>query len=176
MTAMMKTVIQSGTGRGADIGKPAAGKTGTTDDYRDAYFVGYTPDIVTGVWVGDDNNKQMKGLTGGTIPAKIWHDIMAVATAQYGNKDFDYPVIVLDGYNGRLIGDDDSGEEEEENTEEDSQQVEEQPLEIIELKPTTPADVVKNFKQQTTAPVTTSTPVETQNKAPIPMAVPESLR
>ena len=176
MTAMMKTVIQSGTGRGANIGKPAAGKTGTTDDYRDAYFVGYTPDIVTGVWVGDDNNKQMKGLTGGTIPAKIWHDIMAVATAPYGNKDFDYPVIVLDGYNGRLIGDDESGEEAEENSEEENPPTEEQATDVIELKPTSPADVVKNFKQQQTP--TTSTPVheETTNKAPIPMAVPESLR
>ena len=72
MTAMMKTVLISGTGTAANIGKPAAGKTGTTDDCRDAYFVGYTPDIVTGVWVGDDNNKQVNGLYGGTIPAKIW--------------------------------------------------------------------------------------------------------
>lgn len=61
MTAMMKTVILSGTGTAANIGKPAAGKTGTTDDSRDAYFVGYTPDIVTGVWVGDDNNKKFQG-------------------------------------------------------------------------------------------------------------------
>lgn len=175
MTAMMKTVIKSGTGRGADIGKPAAGKTGTTDDYRDAYFVGYTPDIVTGVWVGDDNNKQMKGLTGGTIPAKIWRDIMTVATAQYGNKDFDYPVIALDGYNGRLIGDDESGEEETETEDETKTETSAEPVttDVIELKPTTPADVVKNFKQQTTTPA--PTPANT-DKAPIPMAVPESLR
>ena len=176
MTAMMKTVIQSGTGRAADIGKPAAGKTGTTDDYRDAYFVGYTPSIVTGVWVGDDNNKQMKGLTGGTIPAKIWHDVMVVATASYGNRDFEYPVITLDGYNGRLIGEDESGKEEnsdiEENPEGETIQPKEQALNDIELKPTTPADVVKNFKQQPDA----SAPIDTQDKAPIPMAVPESLR
>ena len=175
MTAMMKTVIKSGTGRGADIGKPAAGKTGTTDDYRDAYFVGYTPDIVTGVWVGDDNNKQMKGLTGGTIPAKIWRDIMTVATAQYGNKDFDYPVIALDGYNGRLIGDDESGEEETETEDETKTETSAEPVttDVIELKPTTPADVVRNFKQQTATPA--PTPANT-DKAPIPMAVPESLR
>ena len=176
MTAMMKTVIQSGTGRAADIGKPAAGKTGTTDDYRDAYFVGYTPSIVTGVWVGDDNNKQMKGLTGGTIPAKIWHDVMVVATASYGNRDFEYPVITLDGYNGRLIGEDESGKEEnsdiEENPEGETIQPKEQALNDIELKPTTPADVVKNFKQQPDA----SAPIDTPDKAPIPMAVPESLR
>lgn len=175
MTAMMKTVIKSGTGRGADIGKPAAGKTGTTDDYRDAYFVGYTPDIVTGVWVGDDNNKQMKGLTGGTIPAKIWRDVMTVATAQYGNKDFDYPVIALDGYNGRLIGDDESGEEETETEDETKTETSAEPVttDVIELKPTTPADVVRNFKQQTATPA--PTPANT-DKAPIPMAVPESLR
>ena len=178
MTAMMKTVIQSGTGRAANIGKPAAGKTGTTDDYKDAYFVGYTPNIVTGVWVGDDNNKQMKGLTGGTIPAKIWHDVMTVATEQYGNRDFDYPEIKLDGYNGRLIGEDESGKEEEdpdaeENPEGVTIQPKEQDPNDIELRPTTPADVVKNFKQSSTqAPV----PSESMDKAPIPMAVPESLR
>ena len=48
ITAMLKTVIVSGTGTAASIGKPAAGKTGTTDEYKDAYFVGYTPDVVTG--------------------------------------------------------------------------------------------------------------------------------
>ena len=98
MTAMMKTVILSGTGTAANIGKPAAGKTGTTDDYKDAYFVGYTPDIVTGVWVGDDNNKKMGGLTGGTIPARIWKDVMTVATRDLEPRDFDYPEIKLDNY------------------------------------------------------------------------------
>ena len=98
MTAMMKTVILSGTGTGANIGKPAAGKTGTTDDYKDAYFVGYTPDIVTGVWVGDDNNKRINGLYGGTLPAKIWKEVMTVATRDLGSKDFDYPEIELENY------------------------------------------------------------------------------
>ena len=99
MTAMMKTVLISGTGTAANIGKPAAGKTGTTDDCRDAYFVGYTPDIVTGVWVGDDNNKQVNGLYGGTIPARIWKEVMTVATRDMGSKDFDYPQINLENYN-----------------------------------------------------------------------------
>ena len=61
MTAIMKTVITNGTGRAANIGKPAAGKTGTTDDSKDAYFIGFTPDVVTGVWVGNDDNSQMGG-------------------------------------------------------------------------------------------------------------------
>ena len=58
MTAIMKTVITNGTGRAANIGKPAAGKTGTTDDCKDAYFIGFTPDVVTGVWVGNDDNTE----------------------------------------------------------------------------------------------------------------------
>ena len=95
MTAIMKTVIQNGTGRAANIGKPAAGKTGTTDDCKDAYFIGFTPDVVTGVWVGNDDNSKMGELTGGTVPAKIWRDVMLVATKPYGNSDFEYPEIML---------------------------------------------------------------------------------
>ena len=90
LTSMMKGVIASGTGRAASIGKPAAGKTGTTDDCKDAWFIGFTPDIVTGVWVGNDDNS--KGhLTGGTVPALIWKDMMKVATEKYPDSDFDYP-------------------------------------------------------------------------------------
>lgn len=75
MTAMMKTVISNGTGRAASIGKPAAGKTGTTDDNKDAYFMGYTPNVVTGVWVGNDDNVAMnKSIQGGTVPALIWKE------------------------------------------------------------------------------------------------------
>ena len=95
MTAIMRTVITNGTGRAANIGKPAAGKTGTTDDSKDAYFIGFTPDVVTGVWVGNDDNSQMGGVTGGTIPAMIWKDVMLVATEPYGNNDFEYPEIIL---------------------------------------------------------------------------------
>jgi len=98
MTAIMKTVISSGTGRAANIGKPAAGKTGTTDDCKDAYFIGFTPDVVTGVWVGNDDNSKMGELTGGTVPAKIWKDVMTVATIPYGNSDFEYPEIILNPF------------------------------------------------------------------------------
>ena len=98
MTAIMKTVIKNGTGRAADIGKPAAGKTGTTDDCKDAYFIGFTPDVVTGVWVGNDDNSKMGELTGGTVPAKIWRDVMLVATKPYGNSDFEYPEIMLEPF------------------------------------------------------------------------------
>lgn len=103
MTAILKTVITNGTGRGANIGKPAAGKTGTTDDCKDAYFIGYTPDIVTGVWVGNDDNTRMGELTGGTVPAKIWRDIMIVETEQYGSPDFEYPEIVLNPFKASKV-------------------------------------------------------------------------
>ncbi len=98
MTAIMKTVITNGTGRAANIGKPAAGKTGTTDDCKDAYFIGFTPDVVTGVWVGNDDNSRMGELTGGTVPARIWKDVMTVATAPYGNTDFEYPEVILNPF------------------------------------------------------------------------------
>lgn len=81
MNEMLAGVITSGTGRGAQIGRPAAGKTGTTSDYKDAWFIGYTPDLVAGVWVGNDDNEPMKKVTGGTLPASIWHDFMKEALA-----------------------------------------------------------------------------------------------
>ena len=78
MNRIMRETVLSGTGRAARIeGWDAAGKTGTTNDYRDAWFMGYVPDLVTGVWVGNDRNAAMKKVTGGQIPARIWHDMMA---------------------------------------------------------------------------------------------------
>lgn len=97
VTAMLKQAVINGTGKAANINKPMAGKTGTTDNYKDAWFIGYTPDIVTGVWVGNDDNTKMSNLTGGTVPALIWKDMMKVATEKYPNSDFDYPEIDLKG-------------------------------------------------------------------------------
>ena len=94
MTSMLKMVVKHGTGMAANIGKPCAGKTGTTDNYKDAWFVGYTPSVVTGVWVGNDDNSRMGGLTGGTVPAIIWRDVMKKATEPYGNEDFGYPDVL----------------------------------------------------------------------------------
>lgn len=176
MTAMMKTVITNGTGMGANIGKPAAGKTGTTDDYKDAYFVGYTPDIVTGVWVGDDNNKKMHGLTGGTIPAKIWKDIMIVATQKYGAKDFDYPQIELV---------DKSNEEESDDMEMVSEEAKELLKEANELKERAAAEASQSVQPAQPAqnnPSNNQVQKTEEKQAPIPkteqipMAVPESLR
>ena len=80
MNMMLSTVVQSGTGKAARIdGRDVAGKTGTTNDYRDAWFVGYSADFVTGVWVGNDDNSKMARVTGGTIPARIWQIYMSQA-------------------------------------------------------------------------------------------------
>ena len=89
LTSMLQTVIQKGTGKRADIGRPAAGKTGTTDNSKDAWFVGYTPDLVAGVWVGNDDNTALNGMMGGDTPAEIWKAFMSKALATTPAKEFD---------------------------------------------------------------------------------------
>lgn len=80
MNYMLLDVVRRGTGAAASIGRPVAGKTGTSSDFRDAWFVGFTPQLTTGVWVGNDDNKPMaKKVTGGVVPAPIWHDYMLKA-------------------------------------------------------------------------------------------------
>jgi penicillin-binding protein 1A len=91
---VLSQVIQDGTGRSAAIEQPAAGKTGTTEEYRDAWFVGYTCSLTAAVWVGYDQanpdgtprlmtSVHGEPVTGGSIPATIWHDFMALATQRY---------------------------------------------------------------------------------------------
>ncbi len=75
LTKMLEKVISRGTGKRAKIPGFAAGKTGTTQDYRDAWFVGFTDEYIIAVWVGNDDNSPMKGVTGGTLPAEIWRKI-----------------------------------------------------------------------------------------------------
>ncbi len=88
MNQMMRQVIVSGTGTRARVpGYDLAGKTGTTSDYRDAWFVGYTGGFVTAVWVGKDDNKPMKRITGGNAPAGIWRDFMAAALPRLKTQD-----------------------------------------------------------------------------------------
>jgi penicillin-binding protein 1A len=81
MNRMLMGVIQYGTGKAARLDRPAAGKTGTTQDFRDALFIGYTADLVCGVWFGNDDNTPMRRVTGGTLPARTWRTFMAKATA-----------------------------------------------------------------------------------------------
>lgn len=89
LTDMLEGVIAHGTGTRANIGRPAAGKTGTTSDYHDAWFVGYTPDLVAGVWIGNDNNTALNGMSGGLTPAVIWKAFMANALKSTPAKNFD---------------------------------------------------------------------------------------
>ena len=99
MTSMLEGVITRGTGTAASIGRPAAGKTGTTDDNHDAWFIGYTPDIVTAVWVGDDTGSQSLGeIYGGTVPAQIWHDYMVSAVSGTPADDFEVPAGMSKAY------------------------------------------------------------------------------
>ena len=92
VTSMLESAIQGGTGGNAAIGRPAAGKTGTTDDSKDAWFVGYTPDLVTAVWLGDDYGAEtLHGITGGDTPAIIWHDYMVAALASTPVSNFSVP-------------------------------------------------------------------------------------
>jgi penicillin-binding protein 1A len=80
MTGLMVETVTTGTGKSARLeGRPTAGKTGTTQDFRDAWFVGFTSDLICGVWIGNDDNTPMVHATGGTLPAKIFHAFMADA-------------------------------------------------------------------------------------------------
>ncbi|MBV8777662.1 MAG: transglycosylase domain-containing protein, partial [Alphaproteobacteria bacterium] len=80
MDDMLTGVIARGTGKSAALPRPAAGKTGTTQDYRDAWFIGFTADLVAGVWFGNDDNSPMNKVTGGSLPASAWKAFMLAAT------------------------------------------------------------------------------------------------
>jgi len=90
MVQMMRKVLSSGTGTRAAFGRPAAGKTGTSQNWRDAWFAGFTPDMTTVVWVGDDDDRPMDRVTGGDLPAQIWRRVMTTAHAGLPVRDFDW--------------------------------------------------------------------------------------
>jgi penicillin-binding protein 1A len=88
MTHMMEGVISHGTGTRAAFGRPAAGKTGTSQNWRDAWFVGFTPDWAAGVWVGDDHGRAMAKVVGGDLPAEMWRKFMMIAHDGLAVRDF----------------------------------------------------------------------------------------
>ncbi|MDD5659369.1 MAG: PASTA domain-containing protein, partial [Actinomycetota bacterium] len=100
-TQILQRVINEGTGKAANIGRPAAGKTGTTSDFRDAWFAGYSPELTTVVWMGyQDSNKSMEPInkryvTGGSFPAQIWSEYMKEALKEKPVKQFEVPDNVL---------------------------------------------------------------------------------
>ena len=80
LVELLQGVVKHGTGRAAALDGSAAGKTGTSQDYRDAWFIGFNDALIVGVWVGNDDNSPMKGVVGGTLPASIWKRFMTEAT------------------------------------------------------------------------------------------------
>jgi len=111
LEAMLRAAINRGTGRNAVLPIANFGKTGTTQDYRDALFVGYAGDLVVGVWVGNDDNTPLNGVTGGSTPARIWRDFMrgalrieaAPAPKADSSPDPEGPVQPLDVLEGEEI-------------------------------------------------------------------------
>jgi penicillin-binding protein 1A len=94
MNAMMQETLLTGTARKAELaGRPAAGKTGTSQDFRDGWFVGYTANLIAGVWLGNDDSSPTRKMTGGGLPAEIWARFMKAAHRNI-------PVASLPGYSG----------------------------------------------------------------------------
>ncbi|HEX6375780.1 MAG TPA: transglycosylase domain-containing protein [Allosphingosinicella sp.] len=103
---MLGAVVSQGTGRGAALAVPAFGKTGTTQDSRDALFIGFAEDLVVGVWVGNDDNSPLAGqIAGGGLPARIWRDFMSKATGAGPARSLAPPLqapVPVEGMNGSL--------------------------------------------------------------------------
>jgi len=96
MTDLLQSAVLSGTGRAAQIGRPVAGKTGTTTSNKDGWFIGFSSGLTTGVWMGRDDAKPVGGLQGGTAPARAFHDFMSVAVAKRPVEQFETQVPMPD--------------------------------------------------------------------------------
>ena len=92
MTDLMQTAVATGTGRAANIGRPVAGKTGTTSSNKDGWFLGFSSGLTTGVWMGRDNARAVGGLEGGRAPAQAWAAFMRVAVSGRPVENFDTEV------------------------------------------------------------------------------------
>jgi penicillin-binding protein 1A len=96
MTDLLQSAVLSGTGRAAQIGRPVAGKTGTTTSNKDGWFIGFSSGLTTGVWMGRDDAKPVVGLQGGTAPARAFHDFMSFAVANRPVEQFETQVPMPD--------------------------------------------------------------------------------
>jgi penicillin-binding protein 1A len=96
MTDLLQSAVLTGTGRAAQIGRPVAGKTGTTQSNRDGWFIGFSSGLTAGVWMGRDDAKSIGGLQGGTAPARAFHDFMTVAVARRPVEKFETEVPIPD--------------------------------------------------------------------------------
>jgi len=96
MTDLLQSAVLTGTWRAAQIGRPVAGKTGTTQSNKDGWFIGFSSGLTTGVWMGRDDARMVPGLQGGTAPARAFHDFMTVAVANRPVEQFETQVPVPD--------------------------------------------------------------------------------
>jgi penicillin-binding protein 1A len=96
MTDLLQSAVMTGTGRAAQIGRPVAGKTGTTSSNKDGWFIGFSSGLTTGVWMGRDDARTIAGLQGGTAPARAFHDFMAVAVSNRPVENFQTEVPMPD--------------------------------------------------------------------------------
>ncbi len=106
LVEMMKGIVKYGTGKLANLPRPVAGKTGTTSDYRDAWFVGFVPQLVCATWIGNDDNSETVKVTGGWVPALMWKEFMTMATQKMPAQDFPRPKglisVKIDWLTGKL--------------------------------------------------------------------------
>ncbi|HMS20404.1 transglycosylase domain-containing protein [uncultured Sphingorhabdus sp.] len=93
---LLGATVNQGTGRAARLSIPAYGKTGTSQDYRDALFIGFAGDLVVGVWIGNDDNTPLRNMTGGGLPARIWRDFMGQAVKGAGARPKPKPAVEPD--------------------------------------------------------------------------------
>jgi len=162
MISMLKSVIEEGTGRGLGLDDmTCAGKTGTTNDSKDGWFVGFTPYYTTSVWVGYDMPQKVPGLSGSSYPGAIWHQFMAGLHEGLENKDFDVEEYEKPKKDVPHETTDEAVETTEEGTGEPQPQQSEEP---------TPAPTDTPVPTDTPAP--TSTPEPTKTPSPTPEAEP----
>jgi penicillin-binding protein 1A len=96
VTQMMESVVETGTARAAlKLGRPSAGKTGTTNDSKDAWFIGFTPELLTGVWIGFDSERKLGSFTGGRAATPIWTEFMTLALEGLPKREFATPENVM---------------------------------------------------------------------------------